>query len=126
MKIPKWPSYSGVTEWIYKIARNAFAMSQFYDQQEIGWVLEVWDKTFEELVDTGEARYAYIDGQITQELEDKLPKTLEVEYNSKLKEASKLRKTVMGRQLLKLCIQHFRTNTHMSLVYTYDNLNELQ
>ena len=126
MKIPKWPSYSGVTEWIYKIARNAFAMSQFYDQQEIGWVLEVWDKTFEELADTGEARYAYIDGQITQELEDKLPKTLEVEYNSKLKEASKLKKTIMGRQLLKLCIQHFRTNTHMSMVYTYDNVNELQ
>ena len=62
--------------------------------------MEVWDKSHEELADTGEARFFFMDMQMAIELEKIIPKKLTVDYEKKLNEASKLKRTVMGRQLL--------------------------
>ena len=53
-----------------------------------------------------------MDTQVAIELGKIIPKKLQVDYDKKLKDASKEKRTVMGRQLVRLCIQFFRTNTH--------------
>ena len=101
-------------------------MSRYHDQAEIGWVLEVQEKSIEELANTGEARFAFIDNQLAIELEKVIPRQLQVEVNHRLKECAKQKRTLMGRQVLRMSVEYFRVNSYMGVVYSYDNLNELQ
>ena len=126
LTVPKWPTYSQLTGWLHRIARNAFSISRYHDQAEIGWVLEVQEKSTEELANTGEARFAFIDNQLAIELEKVIPRQLQVEVNHRLKECAKQKRTLMGRQVLRMSVEYFRVNSYMGVVYSYDNLNELQ
>ena len=101
-------------------------MSRYHDQAEIGWVLEVQEKSIEELATTGEARFAFIDNQLAIELEKVSPRALQVDVNHRLKECPKQKRTLMGRQVLRMSVGYFRVNSYMGVVYSYDNLNELQ
>ena len=108
------------------MARNAFSMSRYHDQAEIGWVLEVQEKSIEELADTGEARFAFIDNQLAIELEKVIPRALQVDVNHRLEECAKQKWILMGRQLLRMCVAYVRVYSYMGVVYSCDNLNELQ
>ena len=61
IKTPKFPKYNEVKQWVFKIGRNCWTVSQYRDMREIFWINEVWDKTFEELGDSGEDRFHDLD-----------------------------------------------------------------
>ena len=71
-------------------------LSQFTDKAEVVWINEVWKKTFEELADSGEARFHLFDSLIVVKLETKLPRLLEVEYDKRCAAANKAGTTITG------------------------------
>ena len=79
LQVPKWPSYNNLKSWVFKIARKCFSLSRYSDQCEIAWVMEVWDKSYEELADTGEQRFSWMDMQISQESDKIISKKLQVD-----------------------------------------------
>jgi hypothetical protein len=126
VKIPKFPSYNEVTSWIGVIGRNLWTVSQYDDKAEIAWLKEVYDKTFEELADSGAKRYVHFDSLLISGLEERLPKDLKREYEVKQREADKMNDAVVGRQIIKLVIEYFRTSNSLSIVYSYQNMHDLQ
>ena len=99
INIPKWPNYNQLKQWVSKIGRNRWSVSQYTDQREVAWVAEVWERSYDELGDPGESRFALMDNLIVIGLETMLPKTSEVKYHDKLNGACKLKKAVLGRRL---------------------------
>ena len=126
VKIPKFPCYNELTSWIGAIGRNLWTVSQYDDKGEIAWLKEVHQKTFEELADSGEKRYVHLDSLLISRLEERLPKDLKREYEVKQREADKMDNAVVGRQIIKLVIEYFRTSNSLSVVYSYQNMHELQ
>ncbi len=86
--IPKFPSFNSIVQWVSRIGRNCWSVSQYADRNEIAWINEVWDKSYEELADSGETRYAFMDPLIVMKLEKMLPADLEREYQNMCAKAS--------------------------------------
>jgi hypothetical protein len=126
VKIFKFPSYNEVTAWIGAIGRNLWTVSQYDDKGEIAWLKEIYNKTFEELADSGAKRYVHLDSLLISRLEERLPKDLKREYEVKQREADKIHDAVVGRQIIKSVIEYFMTSNSLSVVYSYQTMHDLQ
>lgn len=124
--IPKFPTFNELTDWIAAIGRNLWINSQYTDKREITWLKEVNDKTFDELADPGEVRFRYLDALMIPGLEKKMPDDLRREYKEKNKEYDKENNSIGGRQMVKMVIEYYRSSNVMNMLYSYDNLRELQ
>ena len=125
VSVPKFPKLQELTVWMNRLARNLWSASQYGDRKEVGWLLEVYEKSFDELGDSGEDRFAHIDGLLAQSAEKILPPDLWRVYQEKCAEAMKRKDCVLGRQIIWLIVNYFKTANHMSTVYSYSNLEEL-
>jgi hypothetical protein len=97
VKIPKFPNCNEVAGWIGAIGRNLWTVSRYGDKGEIAWLKEVYDKSFEELANSGATRYVHMDSLMISKLEERSPKDLKREYEVAQREADKTNDAVGGR-----------------------------
>ena len=127
LRVPKFPTYAEIGRWLNRVARNVWSISETPgDKAEIAWVMQVQEKSYEELADSGEERFATMDALLVMALEKIIPPDLNRIYQDKQDEAIKDNRVVLGRQLLWLILNSFRTPDHMGLVYSYDNLMSME
>ena len=126
VSVPKSPMFNTVTTWVIMIGRNCWILSQFSDRGEITWIDEVWTRSLEELADSGEERYSHFDRFLVDKIEKILPKDLNLEYRSKMIEAAANKTVILGRQLIKMVIEYYKCHSALGVVYSYENLYELE
>ena len=127
IKVPKYPRFAELDIWLNKLSRNIWASSENPgDMAEIAWLLEVKEKSFEELGSSGEERFTTMDALLVIALEKTLPPDMNRVYTQRCHDAIKEKKIVLGRQLVWLILNSFKTADHMSLVYSYDNLMSME
>ena len=122
---PKFPSISTITTWLTKLSKNLVAASVIDDRKEVAWLMEVKEKTFDDLADSGEDRFAALDSLMIGSLEKTLPADLARTYNEKSEEALKNNDILMGRQLVWMILNYFKTANYLSMVYSFDTLMEI-
>jgi len=123
---PAFPNINEQTSWLSKVAKNLVAASVHDDRREVEWFMQVKTKSFEELANSGEVRFAPLDALLCTALEPTLPKALERTYSTKCEQALLTKNDVLtGRQLAWLILNYFKTSDHMSIVYSHQTLMEL-
>ena len=105
-----------------KLGRSLWTISQYYDRAEVKWLNESTKKTFEELKDSGEDRYVYLDALLAIALEKVLPPGLYRQFDRLCVKLGKTDETITGRQMIWMIHDYFRTNGHMNVVYGYKHL----
>ncbi len=109
-----------------KVARVLWTSSAYTDRAEIQWLNEIHSKSFDELGDSGESRYAHLDGLLAIALESKLPSDIKRKYEIKNQEACKNGTAILGRQMMWMIRDYFRTASHLSTMYSFETLYELK
>ena len=90
------------------------------------WLLETKTKTFAELSSSKcEQRFSPLDALFATSLEKTLPAQLKRKYEDECTKALNNGSVITGRQTVWLILQWFKTNDHMSVVYSYECLQEL-
>ena len=92
IQILRFPKDNGLIEWLFKIGRIRWAFSQYIDMREPDWIHEVWEKSYEELGDSGEPCSAQMDSLTVMKPATMLPRILEVECSSKRLAAAEKRR----------------------------------
>ena len=127
LKVPKFPKFQDLPIWLNKLARNVWAISDTPgDMAEVGWLMEATVKSYEELGDSGEERFTTMDALLVMALEKIIPPELNRIYIDRCHDAIKEKRLVLGRQLVWLIINSFKTADHMSIVYSYDTLMSME
>ena len=73
VKIPNFPSINYLTAYLAKVARNLCNASTYDDRREALWLREIDNKTYAELNDYGEERFAKVDSLMVVPMEFDLP-----------------------------------------------------
>ena len=124
---PSFPNINSITTWLGACAQNLVAASVYDDHAEVKWLLEVKTKTFVELGRSKcEQRFSPLDALFAIALVKTLPPHLKRKYDDENIKALNNGSVVTGRQIVWLILQWFKTNDHMSVVYSYECLQELE
>ena len=127
VQAPPFPNINEQTSWLSNVAKALVASSVYDDRREVEWLMEVKTKKFEELSDSGEARFAPLDSLLAIALESKLPQDL----RRKVSQASEKKllaenDVLTGRQIVWMVLNYFKTSDHMSILYSYDALMDMK
>ena len=125
LKVPTFPTIGTIDAWEASLARNLRAASAYIDGREIQWIKEIRTRTFEELSNSGEQRFAYLDQKLAVELIGTVPTNLKLRIEKKELEALEKDETLKGRQVAWMVLEHYQTNTNMSSMYGMQDLLRL-
>ena len=77
------PGIVQLTDWKSQLVQNLVASSVRFGKKEVAWFNECETKTFEELADSGEERFHYLDTLLTPALVNIVPRQLKTPINQK-------------------------------------------
>ena len=130
--VPAFPSPNMVSAWLGAIGESLAQTGGFHDDGELKWIFGARDLSFEDLADsragTGAAtgdRWARADAAIAQGISVLIGKSSGVLKGAVERKKQALLaeyKTVKGRQLIHMCLDHLRTNKSMDFLYTFEDL----
>ena len=130
--IPKFPSVANVATWFNTIKRNVCAATGKDDYKEVIWLDEIQKQgtTFETLANSGENRFKSADMKLAVSLSACI-KDGNSELNRELQRLeqdcmSNKKECLRGRQILWMILDYFKTNRDMSVVYTVQDLTNLE
>jgi hypothetical protein len=126
VKVPGFPTFPGISKYQLASIRCLTTASVYDDQAEVAWWNEIYTKSFEELKSSGLPRYAPLDRLYAQGLLKTLPSDLRLQVDDLEKIAIKDNRTLTGRQIAWMIFESFRTSSHMSTVYTINDLQSLE
>ena len=126
VKVPRFPKINELKTFYAKLGRNLWSASHFTDRAEIKWLGESLTKSYEELEDSGEARFSHLDALLSQSLEKILPSDLYRTFQAKSEAALDTGGCVNGRQICWLICNYYKTSSHMTMIYSYQHLDSLK
>ena len=126
LKFPKFPSVTQLSEWNVNVVMELLTASQEQDELEIKWFREIVHKSFDELAVKPPERFRTLDRLIGTYLHKSMPAKLKRQVKAKQIKLLKENKTLYGRQICKFMYDSFKTENHMTTVYGYNHLYELE
>ena len=129
--VPKWPHVAQVQQWLIQLGKNLVSVSNFNDRAEISWLQECKVKTFEQLANSGGDRFAKLDLKMATEFNAQYTNVtdavrLMAEIQILDEEVSNRGDMLMGRQWVKLILDHFETDRHLDRIWQIGNLYNLE
>ena len=130
--VPKFPSVARVSDWFTNVKRNICAATGKEDYGEISWMDEIQKPgtTFETLADSGAVRFKSVDIRLAVSLSacvkdgsSELYRELQRRESECMSEKSEC---LRGRQIMWMILSFFKSNRDMSVVYTVQDLTNLQ
>ena len=130
--VPKFPTILQVPGWKQRVARNLCSATGMTDLKEIPWILEVTKAgtTMDSLLDSGAKRFKQLDIRLAVALSSCVKDGCsELDRVLQQKEAVLMDdkgECLRGRQIFWMILDYFKTNRDVSVVYTIQDLTNLE
>ena len=108
--VPSFPQFGDTKNWMTQLKRNVLAAAPYTDMAEINWLNECYNKTFEELVEAGPARYKRLDlmlGKCMATVIDKSEEPLSDDMFLADRDANDQNRILGGRQMIWMLLNFF-------------------
>ncbi len=122
--LPPLPNAGTFWNWKSQMIKNTQAASVI-PNRVMGWIMEVDDKTFEELYECP-PEFETLDYKLAAALVPLLHGDLQVDYTSLDQEMLSQRKSMKGRQILRMIYDQNITDRRVGKVYTVEDMMRVQ
>ena len=131
VKVPNWPHVSQVAQWIIALGKHLVSASSQSDTAEISWINECKEKTFEELANSGGARFEKLDLKLSETMmrtyqKEAAAQPLTSELHIMEEKVAAAGGMIKGRHIVALILEHFKTDRHMDSMWQLEDLISME